>query len=165
MNKWGRETGPTCMHPHALSTRVWAGVLSKRYGYGMVDPWLIAAQAMLETGNFTSAIFRENRNLFGLKVPRQRPTFAIGENRGHAVFADHRDCIEDYFERQRYFDIPNTRNVHEYVNATVRSGYAEADNYAAAWMSRYDQLTTEAREDFKFVPWAIFGAALAIGSA
>ena len=40
----------------------------------------ITAQAAHETGNFTSKIFKENNNLFGMKKPAVRKTYAIGEN-------------------------------------------------------------------------------------
>src|SRR5690554_3322128 len=45
-------------------------------------PDIVFAQAILETGNFKSEIFKENKNLFGLKMPWNRPTLAIGVKRG-----------------------------------------------------------------------------------
>ena len=37
-------------------------------------PHIVMAQARLETGNYKSRIFKENNNLFGMKVARRRPT-------------------------------------------------------------------------------------------
>lgn len=48
-------------------------------------PDIVFAQAKLESGNFNSQIFRENNNLFGMKMPWNRPTVAIGVKRGHAA--------------------------------------------------------------------------------
>jgi len=58
--------------------------LLKRQGFTEEMSKLITAQAGFETGNFTSVIFKENNNLFGMKLPKVRKTTAIGENRGHA---------------------------------------------------------------------------------
>lgn len=149
------------MDPEVVAARVWAGVIGRRHGFGLVDPWLIAAQAALETGNFTSAIYVENNNLFGLKRPTQRPTTAVGSNRGHAVFLDRRDSVEDYFLRQSYFGIPNTRDVDEYIAATQASGYATATNYRAAWIQRYDTLVEQAAAHFRLVLPALVGANVA----
>lgn len=107
------------------------GAASLRYGYSRVPVRYFYAQAWLETGGFSSAVFLGNCNAFGLKEPRIRPTTAVGTARGHAVFLSLADCVEDYFLRQRYFRIPNDRA--RYIAATVASGYAEAPGYADAW--------------------------------
>ena len=39
-------------------------------------PHIVYAQAMLESGNFTSKIFRENNNMFGMKQARVRINLA-----------------------------------------------------------------------------------------
>ena len=39
-------------------------------------PHIAYAQAMLESGNFTSKIFRENNNMFGMKQARVRINFS-----------------------------------------------------------------------------------------
>ena len=59
-------------------------------------PDIVFAQAKLESGNFNSQIFRENNNLFGMKMPWNRPTLAIGVKRGHAVFSDWKHSVYDY---------------------------------------------------------------------
>lgn len=93
---------------------------------------VIYAQAYHETGGFTSAIFKENNNMFGLKLPKKRNTFAKGENRGHAVYSDWVDCIADYFERQIYFGV-DTTDTDAYMKSTQESGYAEDTSYINAW--------------------------------
>ena len=59
-------------------------------------PDIVFAQAILETGNFKSEIFKENKNLFGLKMSWNRPTLAVGVKRGHAVFSDWKHSVYDY---------------------------------------------------------------------
>jgi len=63
----------------------------------------IAAKAMHETGRFTSAIFRENNNLFGMKQPTQRQTLATGTARGHATFRTYHENMIDYIYYLRNF--------------------------------------------------------------
>jgi len=59
-------------------------------------PHIVLAQAKLESANFTSKIFKQNNNMFGMKMPKQRPTSAIGEENGFAVYRDWIDCVYDY---------------------------------------------------------------------
>jgi hypothetical protein len=47
---------------------------------------IIIAQSILETGNYTSDIFIETGNLFGMKPARLRPYTHYGEYRGHADY-------------------------------------------------------------------------------
>lgn len=96
------------------------GVLNFKY------PHIVLAQAKLETGYFTSNIFRENNNLFGMKRPRVRPTYAVGENRGHAVFEHWQDSVKDYrLYSHLYMDFESEWQYYNYL-ARV---YAEDPNY------------------------------------
>lgn len=69
---------------------------------GIKHPDIVYAQAILETGEFTSPIFRENNNLFGMKYVKDfksrypRPTTAIGSQFGHAVYNNWRLSVDDY---------------------------------------------------------------------
>jgi uncharacterized FlgJ-related protein len=63
---------------------------------GIAYPDVVLAQAKIETGNFTSKIFRENNNMFGMKLPYRRKTTAVGENRNHAKYTDWIQSIKDY---------------------------------------------------------------------
>ena len=57
---------------------------------------IVYAQAVLETGSFSSKVFRVNNNLFGMKVAKSRPTTALGLRRGHAFYKDWRMSVVDY---------------------------------------------------------------------
>lgn len=63
---------------------------------GIAYPDIVMAQAKIETAHFTSKIFRENNNLFGMKLPRQRSTTAIGEQHNHAEYTSWRQSVIDY---------------------------------------------------------------------
>ena len=82
---------------------------------------IVFAQAKLESGNFSSKIFRENNNLFGMKLARQRATTATGENRGHATYSSWRQSVDDY---AMYYN--------KYLSRLSRSEYIEylGKNYA-----------------------------------
>lgn len=68
-----------------------------------------------------------------MRLPKVRPTTAIGERAGHAVYASVLDSTADYFLRQRAFGVPNTHDGAAYIDATAASGYATDPNYAAKW--------------------------------
>jgi len=78
-------------------------LLTKIFNLRMEHPYIVYSQAIIESGNFNSVVFRENNNLFGMKIPERRPTLAIGINRGHAVFNSWRDCLIDYALYQSAF--------------------------------------------------------------
>jgi hypothetical protein len=66
------------------------------YTLKIAHPDIVMAQAIIESGNFKSNIFKENNNLFGMKMPEYRKTTAIGINRGHAVYRNWRESVIDY---------------------------------------------------------------------
>lgn len=59
-------------------------------------PYVVLAQSMVETGNFTSKIFETNHNLFGMKVANIRPTTNQGEQSGHAYYTNWKNSVIDY---------------------------------------------------------------------
>lgn len=63
---------------------------------GIVYPDVALAQAKWESTHFTSRIFQENNNLFGMRLAYQRDTTAIGKNRNHAKYKNWQDSVKDY---------------------------------------------------------------------
>jgi len=59
-------------------------------------PEIVLAQARLETGNFTSDIFYNNNNLFGMKKAYSRPTTASGVRKDHATYSHWKESLVDY---------------------------------------------------------------------
>lgn len=97
-------------------------------GFSLYQARYITAQAAHETGNFESAIFKENNNLFGMKLPAIRKTFAVGENKGHAVYKSISDCIKDfqiYYNTLKY--LSSYSELKNYVHALKRNRYFEAN--------------------------------------
>lgn len=71
-------------------------VVSNHYGTideNKVD--LLTAQAAFETGDFTSPIYQENYNAFGMRNPKVRATTSLGDKSGYAYYASVTDSIED----------------------------------------------------------------------
>lgn len=66
-------------------------------------PKTAMAQAKLETGNFTSNIWKENHNAFGMHQPKVRQTLSIGENRHCAKYYNWLDSVKDYRMFQDYW--------------------------------------------------------------
>ena len=87
-----RENEPPDPKKIELSDEILSYILDLHIEYA----YIVYAQALLESGHFTSDIFMENNNLFGMKVAERRPTTAIGVNRGHAVYKSWRESVIDY---------------------------------------------------------------------
>jgi len=59
---------------------------------------IVLAQAILESSNFKSQVFKNNLNCFGMRVAAQRFTFAINSHDygTYAKYESVEDCILDY---------------------------------------------------------------------
>ena len=63
--------------------------------YESLRPY-IDAQAIHETGNYSSPLALEANNLFGMKRPNKRPFLGIGEtNSGYAKYSSWSDAVAD----------------------------------------------------------------------
>jgi len=98
------------------------------------------AVSAFETGNWTSKIYHKNHNLFGMKLPKQRKTTAIGENYGHARYKNNEQSINDfvYYLEQLYY--PRYFNDLFHFVATMQGkGYftASLSSYYTGVQSRY----------------------------
>lgn len=111
------------------------------YGFSKISTSVIYAQAVHETGDFKSKIFRENNNLFGMRQAKVRKNYATGTKSGHATFKTHNDSIRDYFERQKNFRI-SAVNDEEFILSTVNSNYAEDKNYLSKWTNLIKTIKT-----------------------
>ena len=85
------------------------------------------AQAEIETGHFKSKIFKENNNLFGMKVATKRPTTNKGEQYKHAYYNSWRESVVDYafYSAQYLSDLKTEEQYLDYI----RHNYAEDSNY------------------------------------
>ena len=90
-------------------------------------PHIVLAQSIVETGHWTSKIFLENNNLFGMKEAYVRVHTAKGTQYGHAYYENWEASVYDYaFYQCRYLGAIRTED--EYFNYLSNS-YAEAPNY------------------------------------
>lgn len=90
-------------------------------------PYIVMAQSIIETGHWTSNVFKENHNLFGMKQANVRINTANGTQNGHAYYDDWYQSVYDYaFYQCRYLGGIDTEE--EYY-AYLGSSYAEAGNY------------------------------------
>ncbi|ANQ48501.2 glucosaminidase domain-containing protein [Flammeovirga sp. MY04] len=123
-----------------------------------VPTQLIFAQTRLETGRFTSGIFKDINNLFGMNHPSRRETTSLGNSGrkessysvGFATYKNWYDSIVDYFLRQENFNIVPKMNEfiddgysknQSYMMATKDSNYFEDPEYIEKWESSYKAST------------------------
>jgi len=64
---------------------------------------IVILQSRLETGHYTSDIFKNANNLFGMRYPSRRPTVATGIYKEHAQYAHWSDSVIDYALWQKYY--------------------------------------------------------------
>lgn len=85
---------------------------------------IVLAQAWIESGHYNSNICRYNYNLFGMKLPGQRPTLALGKKRGHAYYNNWEESVIDYALWQTYC----AKNLsHSAYIAYLKRNYAESN--------------------------------------
>lgn len=83
-------------------------------------PHLVYAQSYVETGAWTSRIYRENNNLFGMKEAMIRAHLAVGTQHKHAYYNNWKESLYDYAlyyseylskikDEDRYIDYVNQR--------------------------------------------------------
>ena len=90
-------------------------------------PEVVYAQAVIESGNFTSKKFIEDNNLFGMRKAKSRCTLAFGTGT-YAKFKTWRESVIDYALYQTAF-AKKCRTRAEYVNHLARN-YATSGNYS-----------------------------------
>lgn len=79
---------------------------------------IVYAQSVLETGRFTSKLFRYNNNMFGMRVARSRYTTAVGKRFGYAKYLSWKESVIDYKYFQDHFigKINNRKDYFRYLD-------------------------------------------------
>ena len=103
---------------------------------GIRYPDIVMSQSILETGSFRSSIFKEANNLFGMKLARSRPTTAIGEYSGHAMYDHWTQSVMDYALYQSAYlrKLKTREQYYDYLS----QNYAEDPNYVTK-LKRYEE--------------------------
>jgi uncharacterized FlgJ-related protein len=87
---------------------------------------ILMAQAKLESSNYQSTIFKNNKNCFGMKKAVSRPTTNKGEQLGHALYSSYYDSALDVILWQSCYG----RNLSKEEYLTLLSTiYAEDKEY------------------------------------
>ncbi len=93
----------------------------------------IVAQSKLETKNYTSNVYNQNNNLFGMKVPSQRPFLgSVGskasDGGNYASYSNDVNSVRDYIEWLRYTSFPTrVDGAEHFVRAMKTRGYFTAN--------------------------------------
>ena len=92
-------------------------------------PEVALAQMKLESANGTSSMFRENNNLFGMKLPKKRPTTALGEKSNHSFYSHWRQSVIDYAMWQAFVMDPENIDTEGDWIAYLDKMYSEDGSY------------------------------------
>ena len=104
-------------------------VYSAIKSFGIDHPDIVYAQALLETGGFKSRVCKDNNNLFGMKVPRKRPTTAMN-NSGYAKYTHWSESIKDYKLYQDYITRKKKFSRSQYLSILSKR-YSETPDYVS----------------------------------
>lgn len=99
------------------------------------------AQAVLETGNFTSNIFHGALNAFGMRVPGKRRSLKVGtyDTAGNGTFSAYSSVEDSYKDRIILDEFNRTtkpqtfEEIGEYMREVLRKGYDNNPDYYNAW--------------------------------
>lgn len=90
-------------------------------------PHIVLAQSKLETGNFSSLIFKEQNNLFGMKEAKVRINLAKGTRNNHAYYDSWNESLLDYALYASTY-LSKIKNEEQYFDY-LRQNYAEDTLY------------------------------------
>jgi len=101
---------------------------------------VILAQAKHESANFTSKVYRDNNNPFGMKTPSKRPFLGTQGSKAsdggyYARYLNDSEAFKDFLLWLSYNNIPNNfTTIEQYVSAIRSKGYFTdtLDNYINA---------------------------------
>ena len=100
-------------------------------------PYIVMAQAIHESGNYTSKLFLENNNMFGMKNPVTRLTTSTGDQDGYAYYETWTDCVYDRALYSATY-LSNVKTEDEYYNF-LSQYYAEDKQYVDKLKKIIDQ--------------------------
>lgn len=114
-------------------------------GYSKQAAIILVQQSQLESGNFTSNLYKNGRNMFGMKKPFKRPTLSkeYEYQLPEGAFATFNTLAESVLDRimwDEYFKIDSSLNGIEYLTSVQEKGYAQDGKYMSKVLSIEPQL-------------------------
>jgi len=95
---------------------------------GIKSPEIVFIQAQIETGYFKSDLFLNANNLFGMRYPRIRDTYASGIYKHHAYYKSWLSCVKDYALWQKHY-AEKGYDLDSYLIFLGEIGYATNKKY------------------------------------
>jgi uncharacterized FlgJ-related protein len=97
---------------------------------GIKFPEMVFKQAMLESGWLKSRLAKKQNNLFGMKMPRKRETFATKKGKNnYAYYESWAHSVADY---KLYQDNRNITDINSFLS---NSKYSQTHNYKERLMA------------------------------
>jgi hypothetical protein len=93
-------------------------------GFNKKAAQYITAQAAHETANFTSYIYRNNYNPFGMTFQGQKE--ASGEKNGYAYYHNYSLSVDDYKRLFKSYGLVEMGTVESFVDLLKKHGYFKA---------------------------------------
>lgn len=92
-------------------------------------PHIVYAQAILETGNFSSKNFKQNNNMFGMKRAKSRITTAMESSSTYAVYNSWEKSLIDYglYQSRYIYRIKSESDYYSYIE----NNYASDPDYVS----------------------------------
>lgn len=108
--------------------------------YGIKQQNIVVAQAILETGHFSSKLFKQQNNMFGMKKVSRRVNTqsTVDSKSSYATYDNWKYSLLDYGILQYKFANTNTRET--YYEWLTKSGYAEDPGYIKKLKNIVNQL-------------------------
>ena len=110
-------------------------------------PHIVYAQAILESSNFQSKIFKENHNLFGMKQAIIRITKAKGTQYEHAFYKNWIESLDDYALYSSTY-LSSLKTEGDYFNY-LSQNYAEDTLYISKLKKIIASMNLKSKFNFK----------------
>jgi len=110
--------------------------------YKVKYPYIVVAQAYVETNLGRTGVGKSNKNLFGMRYARTRSTLALGEENGFAVFESWKESTLDYKLWQESVFGNNVNVTEQQYYEILNKIYCEGNN-------TYSQKVKQIIKDYK----------------
>lgn len=87
---------------------------------------IVTSQAAFETANFTSRLFIEQNNAFGMKDASGRANTQIAVKNDFGVYASVEDSAKDFVYWWKAANLPQYSSINEYITDIKTIGYFES---------------------------------------